>query len=288
MTKIEINAFAKINLTLDILHKRSDGYHEVAMVMQAISLSDKVSVECFRDIEVSADIPELLCDESNLAYKAAKLMQKTYGIKEGAKIALRKAIPMAAGLAGGSADAAAVLKALNKVWSLNLSMTELERLGAMLGSDVPFCLRGGTMLATGRGEILKPLSPLPECHLVLVKPRISVSTAWVYQHYNEGSVKRHPDTDAMLNSLEQKDVHGAAKEMANVLESVTIPQHPEIARLKEQLMKEGAIAAMMSGSGPTVFGLMPDEKTAQAAANKIRLANENIQVIVAKTIQGVE
>jgi 4-diphosphocytidyl-2-C-methyl-D-erythritol kinase len=286
---IEINAFAKINLTLDILHKRSDGYHEVAMVMQAVSLADKVTVEESGDIQVSADIPGLPCDESNLAYKAAKLVQQIYGIKKGAKIALKKVIPMAAGLAGGSADAAAVLRALNKLWSLNLPMDELERLGAMLGSDVPFCLRGGTMLATGRGEILTPLSPLPECPIVLAKPRISVSTAWVYQHYNAGRVPCHPDTEAMRRSLEQQDVHSVAHEMCNVLESVTIPQHPEIALLKQELLAEGAIASMMSGSGPTVFGLMPDKKTAQAAATKLRLDNKDrVEVIVTKTIQGVE
>lgn len=286
---IEINAFAKINLTLDILHKRSDGYHEVAMVMQAVSLKDKVTVQRAGDIVVSTNIPELACDESNLAYKAAKLVKNTYGVNEGAKIFLEKHIPMAAGLAGGSADAAAVLRALNKLWSLDLETEELKRLGAMLGSDVPFCLVGGTMLATGRGEILAPLPALPDCYLVLAKPRISVSTAWVYQHYNADKVERHPNTEAMRRYLQQRDIQGAAKEICNVLESVTIPQHPEIAYLKQQMTDYGAINSMMSGSGPTVFGLMPDETTAQAAAEKLRLANkDSLEVIVAKTIQGVE
>lgn len=286
---IEINAFAKINLTLDILHKRSDGYHEVAMVMQAVSLKDKVTVQRAGDIVVSTNIPKLACDESNLAYKAAKLVKNTYGINEGAKIFLEKHIPMAAGLAGGSADAAAVLRALNKLWSLDLETEELKRLGAMLGSDVPFCLVGGTMLATGRGEILAPLPALPDCYLILAKPRISVSTAWVYQHYNADKVERHPNTEAMRRYLQQRDIQGAAKEICNVLESVTIPQHPEIAYLKQQMTDYGAINSMMSGSGPTVFGLMPDETTAQAAAEKLRLANkDSLEVIVAKTIQGVE
>ncbi|MCE5287083.1 MAG: 4-(cytidine 5'-diphospho)-2-C-methyl-D-erythritol kinase, partial [Pelosinus sp.] len=264
-------------------------YHEVAMVMQTVSLADKVTVEQFGDISVSTNTLELACDESNLAYKAAKLVKETYGIKKGAKIVLEKHIPMAAGLAGGSADAAAVLRAVNKLWSLNLPLEELERLGAMLGSDVPFCLRGGTMLATGRGEILTPLSPLPECYLILAKPRISVSTAWVYQHYNAGKVQCHPDTTAMCSCLAQKDVQGVVKKMCNVLESVTIPEYPQIARLKQQLTAQGAIASMMSGSGPTVFGVMPDKNTAQAALEKLRLEyKDSVEVFVAKTIQGVE
>lgn len=287
---IEIYAFGKINLTLDILHKRSDGYHEVAMVMQAISLSDKVIVDkTFGDIKVTTNIPDLACDESNLAYKAAKIVKDIYQVKAGAQIAIEKHIPMAAGLAGGSADAAAVLRAVNKLWSLHLTMEELERIGAKLGSDVPFCLRGGTMLATGRGEILSPLSSMPECYLVLAKPRISVSTAWVYQHYNVKEARRHPDTAKMLNALNQQDITGVAAEICNVLESVTIPEHPEIALLKEELRALGAMSSMMSGSGPTVFGLMPDKKAAEAAAETIKAKHgDKVEVITAKTLRGGE
>ncbi len=226
-------AYAKINLALDILHKRSDGYHEVAMVMQSIALADRVA---FSDreagISVSTNLPGLDCGPANLAYRAAALIAASSGCKRGIHIKLDKRIPLAAGLAGGSSDAAAVLAGLNRLWGLGLKAAELETLAATIGSDVPFCLRGGTVLATGRGEVLTPLPALPRVWMVLAKPAVEVSTAWAYQNYRPHVVAARPDIRGMTACLENRDLAGVAHRLGNVLESVTIPAHPEIAHLK--------------------------------------------------------
>lgn len=260
---LTMNAYAKINLVLDVLGKREDHYHEVAMIMQGISLHDTVTLSPAEDIKVVADRPELVCDHTNLAYKAALLVKKRYAPQGGVHIHLVKNIPMAAGLAGGSADAAAVLRGVNKLWDLDLTLSQLLELGAELGSDVPFCLVLGTMLATGRGEILSPLPDVPPCYIVLAKPAVSVATAWVYRNYRPENVRHHPDIQAMLESIKIRDIESIVKHVANVLESVTIPVHPEIKELKKIMLAHGALASLMSGSGPTVFGITPDEATAR-------------------------
>lgn len=280
---LEVTANAKINLALDILYKRADGYHEVAMVMQAIALADTVYLTVSDKLTVVTDCSDLAGDRNNLAYRAAALLQDTFQITQGVAIQLNKKIPLAAGLAGGSADAAAVLRGLNQLWKLNLSLPELAKLGATLGSDVPFCLYGGTMLATGRGEVLHALPDLPERPVVLVKPKLSVSTAWVYQHYRAAAVTRHPDIQMMLGCLEQADLDGVAKTAGNVLESVTITAYPAISAIKQQLHALGAPLVLMSGSGPTVFALCRDER--QAAAIAAAMAEFTAaQIIVTKTV----
>lgn len=282
---LKIKGNAKINLTLDVLYKREDGFHQVEMIMQAIDLADIVSLEERKNsvISVASNIARLPCDHRNLAYRAAVLIKEACQVTTGVHIFLEKNIPVAAGLAGGSADAASVLLGLNNLWKLGLSLHELEILGAKLGSDVPFCLRGGTMLATGRGEMLEPLADLKPCYVVLAKPPISVSTSWVYRQYRGQDVKDHPDTSGVRSCLTQGDLPGVANRLCNVLESVTIPIHPQIKELKESMMQHGAMASLMSGSGPTVFGLVEDQAGAEHIAKKLR--NQSAATIfITKTV----
>lgn len=270
---LSINAPAKINLTLDILKKRSDGYHEVSMVMQSVKLHDRLTIEQLQEprIVLRGDTAGVAVPEDNLIYKAAKLFLDTYDIRGGAQITLQKNIPIAAGLAGGSTDAAAVLKGLSTLYGLGLGIEELCRLAEQIGSDVPFCIIGGTMLAQGRGEKLTALPPAPPLPLVLVKPRISVSTAWVYKNYHkvQDSVI-HPDSGAMQRALAAGDADAVCRSLGNVLEYVTVPAHPEIAHIKSALLNCGAKAAMMSGSGPTVFAVACSNAEAEAIAQKMR------------------
>ncbi len=284
---IIVKAHAKINLTLDVLRRRDDGYHEVKMVMQSIDLADIVELrEQDKDITVRTDLPGLACDSSNLAYRAAKLLCTRLAIDRGVQITLTKKIPLAAGLAGGSSDAAAVLQGLNQLWELGLTMEELKRLGAELGSDVPFCLQGGTALATGRGEVVTALPDIPACWLVLAKPPVEVSTAWVYGNYQGQAGIPHPDTEGVIRCLQDRDLVGIAAKLGNVLETVTIPAHPEIGRIKQCLLDNGALGVLMSGSGPTVFGIMPDQYRAEQAA-EILSQQEKTQIMVTKTVSKV-
>lgn len=280
-------ACAKINLALDIHYKRADGYHEVAMVMQSVALADLVTLSD-RDagISVSTNLPGLDCGPTNLAYRAAALIAAFSGIRRGIHIDLDKRIPIAAGLAGGSSDAAAVLTGLNRLWGLGLGLAELQKLAASLGSDVPFCLRGGTVLATGRGEALTPLAALPRVWVVLAKPAVEVSTAWAYQNYRPEAVVNPPDIRGMTACLEGQDLAGVAHRLGNVLESVTIPAHPEIAALKEGMMDHGALACLMSGSGPTVFGLAEDKRQAQCIAAALKTRTD-AQITITETINAI-
>lgn len=282
---LTVRGNAKINLTLDVLHKRADGFHEVEMIMQAIELADILNLEEKNtdDITILSNIAHLPCDQRNLAYQAARLIKDVCQIKKGVHIFLEKNIPMSAGLAGGSTDAASVLLGLNRLWNLGLSLAELEKMGAKLGSDVPFCLRGGTMLATGRGEILSPLADLPPCYVVLAKPRIGVSTAWVYGKYKEAAGVNHPDTKGTMFALEQGDLPGVISRLSNALESVTIGEHPQIGKLKECMIEHGAMGSLMSGSGPTVFGLVESKDKAEYVADKLR-GQKDVEVIITKTV----
>ena len=283
-----VTARAKINLALDVLHKRSDGYHEVAMVMQAIALADRIELrEQACGITLATNAPGLDCGPTNLACRAAALIAETCGVTRGIHIILDKVIPVAAGLAGGSTDAAAVLTGLNRLWHLGLDRTKLSELAASLGSDVPFCLRGGTMLATGRGEKMTPLPDLPAVWVVLAMPPVEVSTAWVYGRYRPEAIDKHPDIAGMTACLEKKDLAGVAGKLGNVLESVTVPAYPEIARLKTYMCEYGAMASLMSGSGPTVFGLAAD----QAQARRIAAAlgrRSGVRTVITKTVGGWE
>lgn len=281
-------AKAKVNLTLDILGKRPDGYHEVSMIMQSIDLADIVTLEEADDITVETDIAELADDRTNIAYRAAELLQTVHAPNRGAHIRIKKNIPLAAGLAGGSTDAGAVLLGLNDLWGLGLSTEELTALGAQLGSDVPFCMIGGTMLATGRGEILKAVPALDAMPLVLVKPPVGVSTAAVYGGYRADRVRVHPTAEAMTAAIESKDKQRIFDAMGNVLETVTIELHPEIAEIKRSLLAAGAEHAMMSGSGPTVFAFAPTEDDAKTIADKIKQQYSTYTVCTTATCRGEE
>lgn len=270
---ITINANAKINLTLDILGKRDDGYHEVSMIMQSINLFDTLTLKKLntKDIILHGDVRGVENVQDNLIYKAVKLFLDTYKIQNGVEIELIKRIPIAAGLAGGSTDAAATLRGLNELFEMNLSVMSLCKLGEKLGSDVPFCIMGGTMLATGRGEILAQVADMPKVNLVLVKPKIDVSTAWVYKNYHkvENEVV-HPDNKKMRKALILKDINQICACLKNVLEYVTIKQYPQINDIKEKLCSYGAKTAMMSGSGPTVFAIVENKILAEEIATKIK------------------
>ena len=282
---VTVEANAKINLTLDILGKRPDGFHEVAMVMQSIGLHDTLTMEkTDGEIALSINVPWLKADEKNLAWRAAELVRQEYGLKGGVRIDLVKRIPIAAGLAGGSADAAAVLKGMNELYNLQMSEARLCELGAKLGSDIPFCLMGGTMLATGRGEVLTRLADMPETWVVLAKPRISVSTAWAYQNYDEQGAEKHPDNEAIRKAIARGNRKAVAGLLCNVLESVTIKKYDVIADYKQMMLDKGAMASMMSGSGPTVFGLARNREQAEAIANVLR-QNTNADVFVTRTFQ---
>lgn len=266
-----IKAPAKINLTLDVLYKRPDNYHEVDMIMTTIDLSDRIGLEARQDglIKIISADRFVPSDERNFAYQAAKLLQDTYGIKEGVSITIDKEIPIAAGLAGGSSDAAATLRGLNELWNLNLTIDELAELGAQIGSDVPFCVYGGTARATGRGEKIEELPAPPNCWIVLAKPKIGVSTADVYGGLQLDNVA-HPDTAKAIAAIASKDYSALCTSLGNVLESVTLKLHPEVSMIKEQMYRLGADAVLMSGSGPTVFGLVDSEARIARIYNGLR------------------
>lgn len=288
-TLLTLSANAKINLTLDILGTREDGYHEVAMIMQEISLHDTLSMGKINQgisltIVIEGQQGILPADESNLCWKAAALVQKEYNLQEGVEIHLTKRIPMAAGLAGGSADAAAVLKGMNHLFRLGMTEARLCELGARLGSDIPFCIMGGTMLATGRGEILTRLPSFPRLSVVLAKPPVGVSTAWAYKTYDAGYDGPHPDNEAMLEAIHGGDAHKAAGLLCNVLEGVTETEHPVIADYKRLMMEHGAMASMMSGSGPTVFGLVREKQQAWHLADTLKKYDGEAGVFVAETL----
>ena len=266
-----VKAPAKINLTLDVLYKRPDNYHEVEMVMTTVDLADRIGLENRVDglIKIfSADrfVPD---DERNFAYQAAKLLKDTYGIKHGVSITIEKEIPIAAGLAGGSSDAAATLRGLNELWNLNLSLDTLAELGAKIGSDVSFCVYGGTALATGRGEKIQELPAPPACWVVLAKPKIGVSTAEIYGNLKVDQIK-HPNTKEMLKAISTNNYELMCRSLGNVLESVTFNLYPEVVTLKEQMQRFGADAVLMSGSGPTVFGLVDTEARVNRIYNGLR------------------
>lgn len=269
--KLLVKAPAKINLSLDVLYKRDDGYHELEMIMTTVDLADRLELELIEEdrIIIQSQTRFVPDDERNLAYKAAKLLKDQFSINSGVSITIEKNIPVAAGLAGGSSDAAAVLRGMNKLWNLHLTMDELAELGAKVGSDVSFCVYGGTALAGGRGEKITPLPAPPNCWVVLAKPSIGVSTSEVYEHLNLNEII-HPDTQAMLNAIYNKDYKEMCNHLGNVLESVTFKNHPEVKSLKDDMKRFGADAVLMSGSGPTVFALVQHDSRMQRLYNGLR------------------
>ena len=276
MDKIQLKALAKINLGLDVMRRREDGYHEVKMIMQTIGLHDDLEIRKTKTpgIQVKTNLYYLPTNENNLVYKAAKLLMDEFQIQDGVSIQLKKRIPVAAGMAGGSSDGAAVLWGINQMYGLGLSMQALMERGVRLGADVPYCIQRGTALAEGIGEKLSVLPPMPKCTILIAKPGISVSTKFVYEnlHANDLKPEQHPDVDSMIEAMRQKDLGLLCSRMGNVLETVTIPAYPVINEIKRTMIDNGAIGSMMSGSGPTVFGIFDSPVAAKQAMKAVRAA----------------
>lgn len=271
MDYIELEARAKINLSLDVTGKRPDGYHDVRMIMQTISLHDRVHIEkTGAGIGVGCNSQWVPSGEANIAYKAALSIFERFGIRTGIKVMIDKRIPVAAGLAGGSTDAASVIKGINGLFDLGLTSEEMMDIGKSIGADVPYCIKGGTMLAEGIGEILTPLKPLESVPVVLVKPHIGVSTAWVYKSLNVGEINIRPDTSLLVKALQNRDVGLLAGNMVNVLETVTVERYHVIEEIKGKLVEYGAAGSIMSGSGPSVFGLFESREGAEYAFERIK------------------
>lgn len=275
--KIKYKAYAKINLTLKVLGKRSDGYHEIETVMQSLELHDELYFESAQGVNLSVegDAPK---GRDNLILRAVELLQEYSGCDKGANISLIKRIPMAAGLAGGSTNAAATLLGLNELWGLNLNLKELMALGEKIGSDVPFCLVGGTVLARGKGEILTPLPDAPEMGVVLIKPPFGISTAEVYENFASARLGKRPSTAAMISAIKQKNIPEIAKNLANDLEYVSMEMYPELKEIKKAASSAGALGVLMSGSGPTIFALTDSKSAAVDLAE--RLNYHSVHVIV--------
>ena len=269
--KLLVKAPAKINLALDVLHKRPDGYHEVEMIMTTIDLADRVELTLLNQdkIHIHSQNRYVPDDQRNLAFQAAQLLKDRFAVKQGVIISIEKTIPVAAGLAGGSSDAAATLRGLNKLWCLGLTMDELAEIGSEIGSDVSFCVYGGTALAKGRGEIITELPPPPTCWVILAKPFIGVSTADIYRQLDLHRMK-HPNIAGMIEAINNRDYEKVCSRVGNVLEDVTLHLHPEVAQIKEQMKRFGADAVLMSGSGPTVFGIVQHDSRMHRIYNGLR------------------
>ena len=276
---MRIKAYAKINLSLDIVGKRNDGYHLLEMIMQTIDLYDEITVEKIeKDIKIRCNKPYVPTDERNLAYKAAKMFIEKYNIQSGVEIFIKKNIPVCAGLAGGSADAAGVLKLMNRLFEINASDEELMEMGLPLGADVPYCIKGGTCLCEGVGEVITELPRFKDKIVVLVKPPFGVSTKGVYQEFNIERSKIHPDTNKLINAIKCDDLKYVSKNMKNLLENVTLKKHKVLISIKEEMRYHGAIGTMMSGSGPTIFALFDDMQKAQKTFEKMKEKYKDVYI----------
>ena len=274
MDKIELKAYGKINIGLDVIRKREDGYHDLDMIMQTVGVYDDVIISRedgtqTYEIEVSTDADILPNDKGNLAFMAAKVLMEAYDIKSKVKIHINKRIPIAGGMAGGSADCAAVLRGVNKLFQLGLTDEQLQEYGVKLGADVPYCIVGGTKRAQGIGEILTDLPTPPKCYVIIAKPDAFVSTKFVYSHIRPAQIENHPDIDGIIESIKAGDLYGMCEKIANVMEDVTIPEYPIIQKVKDILKSNGAVNALMSGSGPPVFGIYDDEEKAKQSMDAL-------------------
>lgn len=285
MESIRLKARAKINLGLDVIGRRENGYHDVRMVMQTVGLYDRIIMTKIpeEDIRIKTNIGFLPVNENNLVYKAIMLMKSKYKLDGGIEVDLNKFIPVAAGMAGGSSDAASALFGMNRLYELNLPIGELMNIGVEIGADVPYCIMRGTALAEGIGEKLTRLPDMPFCHILIAKPPVNVSTKLVYENLDSTQIKSHPDIDGIIEAIKLKDVALVASRMGNVLESVTVPLYPVIDSIKRDMIEHGAINAMMSGSGPTVFGIFPDEQSMIACQQFLRQKGEARQVYTTET-----
>lgn len=287
LKELKIRGRAKINLSLDVLRRREDGYHEVKMIMQQVDLYDEITLrEIEEGIKLECNCEFIPVDEGNIAYRAAKLIKEKYHIQQGIYIHIDKNIPVAAGLAGGSTNAAAVLLGLNNLWDLGADKEALMELGMKLGADVPFCILGGAALAEGIGEKLTPIQGLENTWVVLCKPNIGVSTADVYKNLDVNKIQQRPDTERILDALCRKDIQVVAGNLKNVLEQVTEQMHPIVRDIKRRMLEYNALGSIMSGSGPTVFGLYKDYNKAKSAYDNLNKVYK--QTYVVKTFSGVE
>lgn len=284
---VRVRAHGKINLGLDVVGKRPDGYHDVRMIMQQVGLYDGIDIKRLgmaedgeRHITIETNLKYLPVNENNLAYKAAALLMDEFGIQESIYIKIKKLIPVAAGMAGGSSDAAAVMKGINRMFQLGLSKKALMERGVSLGADVPYCIMGGTALAEGIGEVLTPIRHMPQCYIILAKPGINVSTKMVYSELHVDSIGKHPDIDGLIRCIEAEDLYGMAGKLGNVLADVTEKLYPVIGEIKEEMMRLGAINSMMSGSGPTVFGLFDSREKADNAYRQLKTDQRCRQVYI--------
>ncbi|PSL42249.1 4-diphosphocytidyl-2-C-methyl-D-erythritol kinase [Salsuginibacillus halophilus] len=278
--KCSLRAPAKINLSLDVLHKRPDNFHEVAMVMTQVDLADRVELTRSESSQIRLSVSAGLLpeDHRNLAIQAARLLQKRYDVTAGASIFIDKKIPVAAGLAGGSSDAAAVLKGLNELWELNIPLEKLAALGSEIGSDVSFCVHGGTALATGRGEVIEPIAAPPAAWVVLAKPPVGLSTGDIYKQMKPNPEKE-PVSNKMVEAIESGDYKAMCRLLSNDLESVTLASYPEVRQIKDRMIESGVDAALMSGSGPTVFGLVEKESRVHRVYNALRGFCEDVHAV---------
>lgn len=265
---LELKAYAKVNLGIDVIGKRPDGYHEVRMIMQTVKLYDRITMEKndSGNIILSTNLPYLPVNEKNLVYRAIDMIRNAYGITDGVTASIVKRIPIAAGMAGGSSDAAAAFVGMNQLFHLGITQQELMDYGVKLGADIPYCIMRGTALSEGIGEILTPLPPIPNCWFLIVKPTFSMSTKFVYENLHLDEIAVHPDIDGMKEALYQRDLIGVTDRMENILEQVTKKHYPAIGEIKDIMRKEGALNALMSGSGSTVFGIFKSKETAEKAA----------------------
>lgn len=272
MDKLELKAYGKINLGLDVIRKRPDGYHDLDMVMQMVDVYDDVILTRIEgaEIVVRTDTAVLSNGKDNLAYMAAKMLMDEFGIDQGLEITIRKRIPIAGGMAGGSSDCAATLTGVNQMFNLGLSTEELMERGVRLGADVPYCILGGTAIARGIGDILTPLPTPPKCHVIIAKPPVSVSTAFVYGNIKPDKIKKRPDIDGMVSAIRTQDLYKLAKSLYNVMEDITVPQYPIIQEIKMVMLNNGALNSIMSGSGPTVFGLYDDKGKAEQTVELLK------------------
>ena len=269
---MQLRALAKINLGLDVVRKREDGYHEVRMIMQTIQMYDLLKIDKCSEpgIHLTTNLPYVPCDERNLVYKVAKLLMDEFEIRQGVIMNLKKFIPVSAGMAGGSSDAAAALVGMNRLFGLKLSMKDLMKRGVTIGADVPYCIMRGTALAEGIGEILTPLSPVPFCYILIGKPGINVSTKTAYENLNLSQIQQHPRIDSMIEAIQAQDLREMAGLMENVFEPGIIREYPVVQNIKDLMLEGGAFNAMMSGSGPTVFGVFDSRRKMEKTAQKLR------------------
>ncbi len=285
MEKHSMKAYAKVNLGLDVVKRLPNGYHQVKMIMQTVGIYDELTFEKAESgITITTDSGELPTDKNNLIYKAAELIREKYGIREGVRIHLQKNIPIAAGMAGGSTDAAATMKGMNMLFELGATSGELMEEAVKIGADVPYCIMGGTALAEGIGEKLTALPPVPKIFFLVAKPDISVSTKYVYEHLDAAGIVHHPDIDGMVEAIRAGSVPGILERMENVLEAVTIPAHPMIDTIKKRMLELGAEGSLMSGSGPTVFGVFIKKESAESAYEQMKKDGLAKQLFVAEPV----